>query len=262
MSALPVWYVPFVIGVFGLLIGSFLNAVIHRVPNNISLMGRSACPKCDHVIRAYDNIPVLSWLFLRGKCRDCYAPISLRYPVVEAGHSLFWVLLAVYVGQEPILPLLLFFASVTVALALIDLDTLRLPDVIVLPTLVIVGLSLGLLAATTGDWAAMQRAALGAIAFPALLFPFFLIGGMGFGDVKLAPSLGALTAWFSIGSAVIGLFAGFVIGGVAGVALIVAGKVKRRTPIPFGPALLAGTWVGILWGASLTETYLRVTGLS
>ena len=265
MDFLPAWYLPLIATLFGLVVGSFLNVVVYRVPAGISLMGSSKCPKCDHAIRPYDNVPVLAWLlWLRGKCRDCKAPISWRYPAVEALTGLSWLGVSLWMGWSPLLPLLLFFASVSIALSLIDFDTLRLPNTIVWPTNIIVAVYLAVLGFTTNNTDALLRAAECAAAFGVFYFLFWYLSAgraLGFGDVKLSLALGALTGWFSIGSAVVGTAAAFLIGGVPAAILLLTGVLKRGTKIPFGPSLIAGAWVGMIWGEYLANLYLTKTGL-
>jgi leader peptidase (prepilin peptidase) / N-methyltransferase len=264
LSMLPTWYLVSLVAIFGLLVGSFLNVVIYRVPAGESLMGRSHCPKCGHQIRSWDNIPVISWLLLGAKCRDCKAPISWRYPAVEAAHCAAWAGLALWHGFDGLLPLLLFFASMSIALALIDFDTLRLPNNLVFPTVAIVFVYQVALAALTGSWGNLKTAlacALGFLVFLYLLHVLTKGRGLGFGDVKLSPALGMMSGWFGVGPALIGLFSSFLVGGVPAAILLLVGVLKRKQKIPFGPFLLLGTWIGIIWGQQLTDLYLSVTGL-
>jgi leader peptidase (prepilin peptidase) / N-methyltransferase len=261
LEILPQWYWLTLVGLFGLVIGSFLNVVIYRVPAARSLNGRSHCPGCDNQIRWFDNIPVVSWLMLGGRCRNCKMRISARYPLVEAATAAAWV--AVYLTFSPtypyLVPLLLVSAAVSVALTMIDFDTMRLPDVIVYPTVVLVAGYLLAVAASTGQWEAMGRAGLASLAVCGFFFAlWFGTGGrgLGFGDVKLALALGLLLGWFGWGAVLIGVFAAFVVGGVPGGILMATGVLKRGTPIPFGPMLLVGTWAGMVWGEQLWGWYL------
>ncbi|MDQ6524553.1 prepilin peptidase [Nocardioides sp. LHD-245] len=244
-------------------IGSFLNVVVHRVPAGESIVSPpSACPGCGHPIRARHNVPVLGWLALRGRCFDCAAPIAARYPLVEAGTGLAFLLVAVRFGADGaglrLLPAYLTFAAVAIALALIDLDVHRLPDAIVLPSYP----ALAVLLALGGDGTALVRAAIGA----AVLGSFFLVvwyvapGGMGFGDVKLSGLVGAMTAYLTWGTFLVGAFLGFVLGAVAGVLLMAAGRAGRRTALPFGPFLVLGAWSAILGAGGLGDVYLASLG--
>lgn len=264
MSILPAWYPPATAAVFGLLFGSFLNVVIYRLPAGRGLWGRSACPGCGHPVRGYDNVPVLSWMLLGGRCRDCRSPISWRYPVLEAACAAGWVLLTRQFGLGPVLLVMLACFCLTFALAFIDLDTMRLPDVLVWPTWAVAGVGLALSAWLDGDWVSLRRALLSAAAWGAFYFLLWAATGgrgLGWGDVKLAPALGLLTGWISISASVIGFVAAFAIGGIPVLLLMIAGVLKRGTAIPYGPFLIAGAWVGVLAGDQLGGLYLRVTGL-
>jgi leader peptidase (prepilin peptidase)/N-methyltransferase len=264
-------------GVFGLLIGSFLNVVVWRVPRGESINHPSShCPNCGHSIRWFDNVPVISWLVLRGRCRDCAAPISPRYPLVELGTGGAFALVALWFALERMpqhpsviagtLELLayLYLAAITIALALIDLDVFRLPNAIVLPAYAVGAVLLGAAALFDADgWGAI-RALIGAVA----LFLFYLLtvivypSGMGMGDVKLAGVLGLFLAWIGWGALAVGAFAAFLLGGIFGVVLLVAQRAGRKTRIPFGPWMLGGAWVGIVAGEPAAATYLRLFGLS
>ena len=255
-----------VVGIFGLLIGSFLNVVVWRVPRGESVAHPpSACPSCHHAIRARDNVPVVSWLLLRGRCRDCGAPIAVRYPLVEAGTGVLFALTAWFAGLTWILPALLYLGAISIALALIDIDVKRLPNAIVLPAYP-VGAALLALASWnpggTSDWGALLRAALGAVVLYAVYFVIVLVypAGMGFGDVKLAGVLGLYLGWFGWGSLVVGWFAAFLLGGVYAIGLLVAGRAGRKSGIPFGPWMLLGAAVGIVVGEPLAQWYLGVLG--
>jgi len=266
LSAGGIWpplYVTVVLaGAFGLLIGSFLNVVVWRVPRGESIARPpSACPRCHHEIRSRDNIPVLSWLLLRGRCRDCSEPIAVRYPLVEAGTAVLFGLAAWRTGTTWALPALLYLAAIAVALALIDLDTHRLPNAIVLPSYPVAIVLLALASWNPGgasDWPALIRALIGG----ATLFAFYFLlafaypAGMGFGDVKLAGILGLYLAWIGWGALVIGAFAAFVFGGVFSVALLLSGRAGRKSGIPFGPWMIIGTCVGVGWGQQAWDTYL------
>lgn len=245
--------------VLGLLIGSFLNVVIWRVPRNESVVRPpSRCPACDRAIRPRDNVPVLSWLVLRGRCRDCSEPISGRYPLVELGTAAVFSVLAIRIGLEPELPAFLYLGAIGVALALIDLDVKRLPNVIVLPSYV-VALVLLCVAALVGDgFGDLLRAGLGMAALFGFYFllAFIYPAGMGFGDVKLAGVLGLYLGWLGWAEVISGGFLGFLLGGVVGGGLMVARRAGRKSQIPFGPFMLAGALVAILWGGALADLYL------
>lgn len=257
MSAIPPGLVAGLAGVLGLVIGSFLNVVAHRVPRGESVVNPpSACPHCGTEIRARHNVPVLGWLVLRGRCYDCGSPISARYPMVEVGTGALFALAGFRFADRPmLLAAYLAFAAVAVALALIDLDVHRLPNVIVLPSYPVLGVLLALGVGADG----LLRAALGAV----LLFGvFFLIavaapGGIGFGDVKLAGVVGGMTAALSWGAFLTGAFGGFLLGAIAGVLLMLGRRANRKTAVPFGPFMLLGAWASILGASGLGQAYLE-----
>jgi len=251
-------------GLLGLVVGSFLNVVVHRVPAGRSVVRpRSACPACGHEVRARDNVPVVSWLVLRGRCRDCGAPISARYPLVELGTGVLFAATFLVLearGQLAVLPAALFLAAISIALAAIDLDTRRLPNAIVLPSYPVLAVLLVLASALGGDWSALARAGIGGAALWLLYFLVMVAkpGGMGFGDVKLAGLLGGVLGWFGWGSLVVGAFAAFLVGGVFSVVLMLAGRAGRKSAIPFGPWMLLGAWIGIFVGEPLWGAYLGI----
>jgi leader peptidase (prepilin peptidase)/N-methyltransferase len=240
--------------------------VIWRVPQGLSVVRPgSACPRCGHEITARENVPILSWLVLRGRCSGCRSRISLRYPIVEAATGALFVLMAWRVGFTPILPLWLYLAAAGTALFLIDIDEKRLPDVIVLPSWGVTLVCLGVAAVFTPDAGDhLAHAGWGALTFGgvyALIFYGTLGRGMGFGDVKLAPVLGATLGWFGWGATLVGLMGGFVIGGVLGLGLIMFGSLGRKSKVPHGPFMLAGTLVGLLFGPGLWDWYLTLMGM-
>jgi leader peptidase (prepilin peptidase)/N-methyltransferase len=263
---------------FSLMIGSFLNVVIHRLPKMMEaewagqcaelrgedpppaprynlVLPRSACPACGHAITALENIPVLSWLWLRGRCSACGTAISARYPLVE----LFTALLSAAVAWKwgvslQTLGALLLVWSL-VALAFIDLDTTLLPDSLTLPLL-----WLGLLFNLGAQFTSLHSAVVGAIAGYLLLWSVYWLfklatgkEGMGFGDFKLLAALGAWMGWEML--PVIILLSS-VVGAAIGIAMIVFVKHDRRVPIPFGPYLAGGGVVALFFGADLTQAYL------
>ena len=250
-------------GLLGLAIGSFLNVVIHRVPVGASVVSPpSHCPRCEHPIRARHNVPVVGWLVLRGKCADCGLPIPARYPLVELLTAVLFVLVtwrAVQLDQLAALPALLVFTGLGIALSGIDLDVRRLPNVLVLPAYPVLAALLAGAAAVTGDWSALLRAGLGAVA----LFAFFYLlavvypSGMGFGDVKLAGVIGLVLGWFSWAAVVIGAFAGFLLGAVVGVAVLATGAGGRKTALPFGPFMVLGALVALWVADPLVDLLLR-----
>jgi leader peptidase (prepilin peptidase) / N-methyltransferase len=243
----------------GLVIGSFLNVVIWRVPRGESVVSPpSHCPGCGHEVRPRDNVPVVSWLLLRGHCRDCGTGISVRYPLVEAGTALVFAVLTLAIGLEPELPAFLYLGAVGVALAMIDIDVKRLPNAIVLPSYLVAAALLTVAAAVDGRWEDLLRAGLGMVALYAFYFLLALVypAGMGFGDVKLAGVLGLYLGWLGWAEVVTGGFLGFLFGGVVGGGLVLVRRAGRKSKIPFGPFMLAGALVAILWGGALADLYL------
>jgi len=252
----------------GLIIGSFLNVVIWRLPRkeNLSHPG-SHCPGCDQPIAPYDNIPVVSWLLLRRRCRHCRTTISARYPAVELLTAGLFLLMAWRVGWHPSLVGYEFFAATGVALAMIDFDTKRLPDALTFPTYAVALAALAVDAGHSGDWHRFLRAVEGMAALYAFYLGTRILGAallgktaMGLGDVKLSGILGLLLAWFSWGALVVGAFAGFLVGAIGGIALIASGRGKLATRIPYGPYMLLGALVGIVWGTSLAHWYVSLSG--
>jgi prepilin signal peptidase PulO-like enzyme (type II secretory pathway) len=256
--------------VFGLVIGSFLNVVVYRVPAGIPLTRESRCPRCDAPVRAWQNVPVLSWMLLRGRCATCRTAISARYPLVELATALAFLgvvwaatetvaVAGVDASSIAVLLAYLWLAAVSVALTLIDLDVQRLPNAIVLPSYA-VAFGLFTIAASLGaDPMGLMRAAVGAAAMYGFYALLRLIrpDGMGGGDVRLAGVLGIYLGWIGWGALAVGGFAAFVLGGLYGVAVIVARRAGRRDAIPFGPWMLAGAWLGIAAGEPLAQAYVR-----
>ncbi|GAB3598971.1 A24 family peptidase [Kineococcus gypseus] len=252
-------------GLLGLLVGSFLNVVVHRVPRGESVVHPpSSCPGCGSGIRARDNVPVLSWLVLRGRCRACAAPISARYPLVELGTGVVFAAVAAIVGPTWALPAYLYLAAIAVALSAIDLDVHRLPDAIVLPSYPVVAALLLVASWGSGQWDAALRAVAGALAMLLLYVVLFVAkpGGMGLGDVKLAGVLGMLLGWWGWDALVLGAFAAFVLGGVAAVGVVLTGRGGRGAKIPFGPAMLGGALLALPAAAPVAGWYLGLMGLT
>ncbi|MET0590917.1 MAG: prepilin peptidase [Naasia sp.] len=267
-----------IVGLFGGLIGSFLNVVVYRVPRGLSVVNPpSACPTCGMQITARDNVPVLSWLLLRGRCRGCSSSISARYPLVEAGTALFFAAVALRflpdllssVGTAEVVAIavagvaFLWLAGASVALALIDLDVHRLPNAIVFPLYAVGAVLLTTSSVLTGDGPALIRAGVGFAVLGGvyLLLALAVPGGMGGGDVKLAGALGLYLAWLGWPSLAVGAISAFIAGGLFGLILIVTRRAKRGTSVPFGPWMLAGAWLGIFAGAPIASAYLQVIGL-
>lgn len=239
------------VGVLGALVGSFLNVVIHRLPRGESLVAPgSHCPRCGAPVRPWQNVPVVSWLALRGRCAACDAPISPRYPLVEALTAATFAAVAAVRGVDADLALELPFAAVLIAVAAIDLDHRIVPNRILAPAAVY-GLAV---AAALDPGAVPELAIAGAGAFAALLAAALISpAGMGMGDVKLAGTMGLY-----LGAAVIpALFVAFLAGTVVGLAVALRqGGGVRGKGVPFAPFLALGGLVGLLAGPELIDLYL------
>jgi leader peptidase (prepilin peptidase)/N-methyltransferase len=246
-------------GVGGLAFGSFMSVVVHRVPKKESIVApRSRCPHCGHQLAARDNIPIVSWLMLGGKCRYCNAPMSPRYLAAELLTALVWVLAVVRLPLGWGLLAYLPFLWVLVALSLIDLETKLLPNAIVYPS-VIVGIPL--LAITTvlvgESFSTWLRGLEGMAAGAAVFFVIALIypAGMGMGDVKLAGLIGLFVGYLSWGYLVAALFLAFLTGAIVGVVLMGVGKAGRKTAIPFGPFMALGAVLVVLFGEPILDLW-------
>lgn len=245
---------------FGLAIGSFLNVVIYRVPRGESVVSpRSACPSCGAAILERDNIPVVSFLLLKGRCRACGSPISKRYPLVEFGCALLFAAIAARIGFSAALPALLAMTAALLALALIDLEHLLLPKRVVYPaTAIVFILLLGAAVAQGGSWHRLLIASLSSIVW---FLIFFVINALspkaiGFGDVRLGLLLGLGLGWLGVGYVIVGFFAANLIGSIVGVFLIVTKRIGRRQQVPYGVFLALGAWVAIFVGP-LVLPYLQ-----
>jgi len=287
--------------VLGLMVGSFLNVVIHRLPKMLErewqlqcaeltdqasgyglpetgdseLVGnspdtqrptpdtynlvvpRSACPHCGHKISALENIPVISYLLLRGKCKGCGAHISARYPIVEVASGLLSGYVAWHFGFGMAASAALLFVWALLALTFIDFDTQLLPDVITLPLL-----WLGLLLNLSATFVELHSAVVGAVAGYLVLWAVYWLfklatgkEGMGYGDFKLLAAIGAWMGWQMLPLVIM---LSSLVGAVVGITLIVVARHGRNIPIPFGPYLAGGGLIALLWGQTLTQSYLHL----
>jgi len=264
----------------GLMVGSFLNVVIHRLPQMMQrdwqaqcaeLRGedppatekltlatpRSRCPQCGHMISAWENIPILSWIMLHGRCRHCQAPISLRYPLVEAASGLLSAYAAWHFGFGLATVGALLFLWCMIALTCIDFDTQLLPDDITLPLL-----WAGLLFNLAGGFCDLQSAIIGAMAgylsLWCVYWGFKLVTGkegMGYGDFKLLAAIGAWLGWQMLPLTIL---LSSLVGALVGISLIIFTRRGRDTPIPFGPYLATAGAIALFWGKPLTQVYLRL----
>jgi len=275
-----------VVFVLGLLVGSFLNVVIHRLPVMLEhqwkaqcrellevaghvgeevrfnlVTPRSRCPHCGHSISALENIPVLSYLFLKGRCRACGDPIGVRYPAVELFTGVLSAAVAWHFGFTWAAGAALVLTWSLIALSFIDIDQKLLPDGITLPLL-----WAGLLVNVPGTFVPLEAAVIGAAAGYLSLWLVYhafrlLTGkeGMGYGDFKL---LGALGAWMGWSMLPVIVILSSLVGAVVGISLIALRRQERSVPIPFGPYLAAAGWIALLWGPQMLGAYLSVAGLA
>ena len=273
---------------FGLLVGSFLNVVIHRIPKMMEATWRqearelleqpapkgeetppifnlvtpgSHCPHCNHRIRWYENVPVVSWALLKGRCSGCKAAISKRYPIIELLTALVAGLCAWRFGYDPWLIFMLYGSFTLLALAVIDLDTTLLPDDLTYPLL-----WAGLLASVLGiSPVSLPDAVIGAMAGYLALWSLYWVfklltgkEGMGYGDFKLLAALGAWLGWQYLPVVVL---LSSVVGLVFAVSMMASGSVKRDQGIPFGPYLAIAGWIALLWGEAIVSSYLGLFNL-
>ncbi len=264
-SVVPLGLTVTLIGLLGLAVGSFLNVVVHRVPAGLSVVSPpSACPGCSHEVRPRDNIPVVSWLVLRGRCRDCAMPISARYPLVEAATGLAFAFTAWRLTDPVLVSTGLVVVGAGIALTLIDLEHGRLPfgltgiaaglllAVMVVAAILGVSIDVGAVGVSIALWAGLY----GGIWFATAG------RGMGLGDVALAPVLGAALGLLGVGPSLVGLLAGFAVGAVTVVTLMATGKLERGSAVPHGPFMMAGAAIGLFAGAPMAGVYLRLSGLA
>ena len=265
--------------IFALMIGSFLNVVIYRVPKMMELewqaqvdeiqgkepeetlfnlaVPASSCPNCGHKIRWYENLPVISYLLQKGKCNGCAAPISKRYPIVELFTALISAFVASMYGLNEIGLAVMFFTWVLICLTMIDYDTQLLPDNMTLPLL-----WLGLLVNSFGMFTSLHMAVAGAMLGYLSLWSIYwlfkmLTGkeGMGYGDFKL---LAALGAWVGADQLPVIILFSSLVGAIFGIMMIVLKRHERQNPIPFGPYLAVAGWITLIWGQEIVHKYLQL----
>lgn len=270
-------------GVLGLLVGSFLNVVIHRLPKMMErdwkiqaremlglpaepaeprfdlILPRSSCPHCGHAIRPWENLPVISYLLLRGRCASCKTPISKRYPLVELACGVLSAYVAWHFGYGWPVAAMLVLTWGLLAMSMIDVDHQLLPDSIVMPLL-----WLGLIANAFGLFASLEDALWGAVAGYLSLWSVFwcfklVTGkeGMGYGDFKLLAMLGAWGGWQILPLTIL---MSSLVGAILGGVMMRMRKVEAGTPIPFGPYLAIAGWIALLWGGQITDSYLQFAG--
>jgi leader peptidase (prepilin peptidase)/N-methyltransferase len=242
--------------VMGLVIGSFLTVVVDRVPRGASIMAPpSACGACGMRLGPLDLVPVFSWLALGGKCRRCKAPIGVEPLVVELATAAVFVLFGLRFGPAAVLPAFCILGAALVALTWIDLREQRLPREITYVAFVLGAVALAIAALVDDEPRRIWTMLFGAGLALAIMGAIYLgsRGGLGEGDVRLAPLLGLYLGWLNPGIVPVGLFYGFVLGAVVGVAMMAAGKAGRRTALPFGPFLAAGTVLAVFAGQWLVD---------
>jgi leader peptidase (prepilin peptidase)/N-methyltransferase len=248
--------------ILGLIVGSYLNVVIYRVPLGLSTVTpRSRCPGCGAAIRAYDNLPVLSFLLLRGRCRACRTSISWRYPAIEAATSLLFVGCLERFGFTLRTPAAMLFCCLMVALAMIDVDHMILPDRITWPGIA-VGIAVQPWAPLAGAAPAIVSAIGGALLGAGILLAvwgaWYLLRheeGMGLGDVKMLAMVGAFLGWQGV---LVTLFFGALSGSVVGIALMRWGSHDMRSKLPFGTFLAVGGLIALFAGEALITSYARL----
>jgi len=244
--------------ILGLIIGSFLNVVIYRVPRSESIVSpRSFCPACATPIRPKDNIPVVSWLLLHGRCRTCQAPISARYPLVELACGALFAGTAARFGYQWDLPAYLVLFAGLLALSCIDVERMVLPKRIVYPLTVLVAVLLLVAAAATGNWHDYEIAAICAVGWFIVFFALNYASPriLGFGDVRLSLVLGLSLGWLGISYVLLGFFAANLIGALVGIGLVATKHMERQSRLPYGIFLAAGCAVAIFAGPELLRPF-------
>jgi leader peptidase (prepilin peptidase)/N-methyltransferase len=247
---------------FGLIAGSFLTVVVHRVPKGEGLGGRSKCPRCGRQIKAIENIPVISWVLLRGRCPGCANRISAQYPLTElVTGGLFLAAGATFESLALAIPAAIFLALM-VAIALIDAHHRIVPNRIVYPSLLILAPAV-IVADLLDVGIDAPRAFLGMLVYavPLFLVAFAVPGGMGMGDVKLAALIGLAVGGLGLSYVAVAAGVGVIGGGVGAILAMAVFRYGRKQQMPFGPFLAAGAAVALLWAPPITETYLSLVGL-
>lgn len=242
--------------ILGLIVGSFSNVCIYRIPRNESIVyPASHCPKCRSPIKPFDNIPLLSYILLKGRCRNCKNKISIQYPIVEFLTGLIYLIIYLIYGLSVQTLIYIILSSALIIIAFIDLKEQMVPDVISLP-----GIVIGFILSFFVSYISFINSALGVVVGGGIIIIIGLAGSlifkkeaMGGGDVKLAAMIGAFLGWRYI---IISLFLGFFLGALAGIILILSKIKKREDAIPFGPFIVLGSFITLLWGKNIFLWYL------
>lgn len=242
--------------ILGLIVGSFSNVCIYRIPRNESIIyPASHCPKCRSNISPKDNIPLLSYVLLKGRCRNCKSKISIQYPIVELITGLIYLLIYLIYGFSIQTLIYIVLASALIIVAFIDLNEQIVPDVISLP-----GIVIGFIISFFVPYISFKNSGLGVVAGGGIILIIGLAGSvifkkeaMGGGDVKLAAMIGAFLGWRYI---VISLFLGFFLGALAGIFLIISKIKNREDVVPFGPFIILGSFITFLWGEKILRWYI------
>jgi len=246
--------------IFGLIVGSFLNVCIYRLPRNISIIRPpSSCPVCNTPIKPRDNIPVLSYLLLKGKCRKCGERISIRYPIVELLNGILYWAIINYFGLGWHLPFVFAFVSAMIVITFIDLDFQIIPDVITLPGIVIGLLSASFLIPDPFSLSVVgfKNSIAGMLLGGGLFYLIAILsrGGMGGGDIKMMAMVGAFMGWKAV---FLTTFIGSLVGSLVGIFLMVFKGKGRKTKIPFGPFLAFGSIITLFFGSEILKWYFQM----
>lgn len=267
MGSLMPTFMAVLVFIFGASIGSFLNVVVYRLPEGLSLLHPpSRCPHCQHRVKPYDNVPIFGWLWLKGRCRYCRVAIAIRYPLVEMVTGILFLVAFLHFESLPVIVGMWFFLSWLFALSLIDLDTMTLPNPLTQSGLLLGLLFQGVLGWSLGQAPGSAMHILGGVIGIVLgiwLFDVITIVGsvlygqtvMGGGDAKLAAMMGAWLGWKYL---LLASFLACVIGAIAGAGGVLLGLIKRRQPMPFGPFLALGAVLTAFWGDIIIATYLSI----
>ncbi len=246
-------------GILGLAVGWFVNVVAWRVPRKEAIVRLpSHCPTCGGTVRAKDNVPIVSWLVLRGRCRHCGGRISVRYPLIELATAVAFVACTIRFGATPVLGSFLVLAAGGIALSVTDLERRLLPIRIVYPTLVLALPPLLVAAAVHGSYVELERAAIGGASAAGLYFliHFAYPRGMAFGDVRLAGLLGTYVGSLGLLQLFVANFLAFASSALFGLILIALRRAGLKTALPFGPFMVAGAFVAVLFGGRIVDAWM------